>query len=34
MNTYRKKKSILGQAFGTYKGTSELGRFAGSMYVR
>ena len=34
MKTYRKKKSILGQAFGICKGTSELGRFTGSVYVR
>ena len=34
MKTYRKKKSILGHAFGICKGTSELGNFAGSMYVR
>ena len=34
MKTYRKKKSILGQAFGICNGTSELGKFAGSMYMR
>ena len=34
MKTYRKKKSILRQAFGICKGTSELGKFAGSMYMR
>ena len=34
MKTYRKNKSVLGQAFGICKGTSELGKFAGSMYVR
>ena len=34
MKTYRKKKSILEQAFGICKGTSELGKFANSVYVR
>ena len=33
MKTYRKKKSILGQAFGICKGMSELGKFTDSMYV-
>ena len=33
MKTYIKKKSILGQAFGICKGTSELGKFAGSVYM-
>ena len=31
MKTYRKKKSILGQALGICKGTSELEKFADSM---
>ena len=34
MKTYRKKKSIIEQAFGIYKGTSKLERFVGSVYVR
>ena len=34
MKTYKKKKSILEQALGICKGTSELGKFANSMYVR
>ena len=34
MKTYRKNKSVLGQAFGICKGTSELGNFAGSEYMR
>ena len=34
MKTYKRKKSILGRAFGTCKGTSELGRLVGSVYVR
>ena len=28
MKTYKKEKSILGQAFRTYKGTSELGEIS------
>ena len=34
MRTYRKKKSILGWAFGICKDISELERFADSVYVR
>ena len=34
MKTYGKKKSILEQAFGICKGTSELGKFVDSVYVR
>ena len=34
MKTYRKKKSIFGQAFGICKGTIELGKLAGLVYVR
>lgn len=34
MKTYRKKGSILGQAFGICEGTSELGKFVGLVYVR
>ena len=34
MKTYRKNKNILEQAFGICKGTSELGKFADSVYVR
>jgi len=34
MKTYRRKESILGRAFGICKSTSELGRLAGSVYVR
>ena len=34
MKTYRKKKTLLGQALGICKGTSELGKFAGLVYER
>ena len=34
MKTYRKNNSVFGQAFSICKGTSELAKFAGSMYVR
>ena len=33
MSTYRRKKNILGQAFGICKSTSELEKLADSMYV-
>ena len=34
MKTYKKNKSVIGQAFGICKGTSELGKFTGLVYVR
>ena len=34
VKTYRKKGSILGQAFCIREGTNELGKLAGSVYVR
>ena len=33
VKTYRKKESILRQAFGICSGTSKLGKLAGSVYV-
>ena len=32
MKTYRKRKTLLGQALGTCKGTNEFGKFADSVY--
>ena len=34
VKTYKKKKSLLGQAFDICKGMSELGKLTGLVYVR
>lgn len=33
MNTYRRKKNVLGRAFGIFRSMSEMGRLIDSVYV-